>query len=108
MINLAVILVAIPVLCLPSTLFGVRELLPVQLQNNLFRFIQNVPVLANLVTYTFYVVAVLGVEMCVLAAGLFVILLFFKTAPLWLKIVMAALVLASIYGVLVVRHVFGR
>jgi hypothetical protein len=95
---------AIAVLCLPGAFFGVRSLLPVPIQNDFFDFTLRHPSIGNFVTYSWYVVAVLGVEMCALAVGLFVILLFFRGVPAWLKGALALHVWMAVLGVIVVRQ----
>jgi len=107
-LNMMSLSVAIPVLCLPAAFFGVKALLPVQVQNGFFEFMGRHPVLANLVTYSFYFVAALGVEMCIIAGGLLAVLLFFRGVPVWLKAVMAILLLAALHGIITVRHALGR
>jgi predicted membrane channel-forming protein YqfA (hemolysin III family) len=107
-INAIFFSVAIPLLCLPSAFLGVRELLPVRMQTDFFDFMARHPVAASFVTYLFYVVAVLGIQMCAVATGMFAILLFLKGVPKWLKAAMAVLILLAVCGIIAVRHAVGR
>ena len=100
--------IAITVLCLPGAFLGVRSLLPVPIQNDFYHFMLRHPSIGNFVTYLSFVVGGLGVEMCALAAGLFVILLFFRGVPGWLKGALALHIWAAVLGVIAVRHPVGK
>jgi len=100
--------IAITVLCLPGAFLGVRALFPVPVQNDFYYFMLRHPSIGNFVTYSWYVVGVLGVDMCALAAGLFVILLFFRRVPAWLKAALAVHICAAVYGVIAVRHSLAK
>ena len=65
------------------------------------------PGVSESVTYAAFVVAAIGVEMCVLAGIATLVLLFFRNVPLLVKILFSLLVLAAVYGVIVIRQTLG-
>lgn len=100
--------IAIAVLCLPGAFLGIRSLLPVPVRNDFYQFLLRHPYIGNFATCSWYVVGAFGVEMCAFAAGLFVILPFFRGVPAWLKGALALHLWAAVLGIVAVRHSLGN
>ena len=92
---------------LAPAFFGLRGLVPVSVRNNFFEFMVHHPGVSESVTYAAFVVAAIGVEMCVLAGIATLVLLFFRNVPLLVKNLFSLLVLAAVYGVIVIRQTGG-